>query len=158
MGIPWSSMRSSKAPFYRIVPGKETVPLGRIRLSVTFGQLDNFRKEPLTFQVVNFPGICHALLGRPCCAKFMAIPNYTYLKLKMPGPKADITVEGSFEQAYYCEQDYVTHAAALITPRPRCRRGTGGGSNQGSGGARITKHRRRAQGIWWQRCSAGPSI
>ena len=47
---------------------------------------------------------------------FMAIPNYTYLKLKMPGPKGVITVEGSFKQAYYCEQEYVTQAATLATP------------------------------------------
>ena len=33
----------------------------------------------------------------------MAVPNYTYLKLKMPSPKRIITVESSFEQAYYCE-------------------------------------------------------
>ena len=46
----------------------------------------------------------------------MAIPNYTYLKLKMPGPKGVITVEGSFEQAYYCKQDYIAQAATLITP------------------------------------------
>ena len=46
----------------------------------------------------------------------MAIPNYTYLKLKMPDPKGVITIEGSFEQAYYCEQECVAHAAALITP------------------------------------------
>jgi hypothetical protein len=32
------------------------------------------------------------VLGRPCYAKFMAIPNYTYLKLKMPGPNGVITV------------------------------------------------------------------
>jgi hypothetical protein len=45
----------------------------------------------------------------------MAIPNYTYLKLKMPDPKGVITVEGSFEQAYYCEQDYVAQTATLVT-------------------------------------------
>jgi hypothetical protein len=33
----------------------------------------------------------------------MAVPNYTYLKLKMPGPKGVITVEDNFEQAYYYE-------------------------------------------------------
>ena len=44
----------------------------------------NFRKEVLTFEVVGFRGSYHAILGRPCYAKFMAIPNYTYLKLKMP--------------------------------------------------------------------------
>ena len=44
------------------------------------------------------------------------MPNYTYLKLKMPGLKGVITVEGSFEQAYYCEQDYVTQVVALVAP------------------------------------------
>jgi hypothetical protein len=59
MGIPWSNLRPSKVPFYGIVLGKEAVPLGHIRLNVTFGQLDNFRKEPLTFEVVDFPGVYH---------------------------------------------------------------------------------------------------
>jgi hypothetical protein len=46
----------------------------------------------------------------------MAVPNYTYLKLKMPGPNGVIIVEGSFEQAYYCEQYCIAQAAALSTP------------------------------------------
>jgi len=33
----------------------------------------------------------------------MAVPNYTNLELKMLGPNGVITVEGNFEQAYYCE-------------------------------------------------------
>ena len=92
------------------------MPLGRIWLNITFGQPDNFRKEPLTFEVIDFPGVYHALLGRSCFAKFMVIPNYTYLKLKMPGSKGVITIEGSFEQAYYYEQDCIAQVAALITP------------------------------------------
>jgi hypothetical protein len=111
MGIPWSSLCPSKALFYGIVLGKEAVPLGRIRLSVTFSQSDNFYKEPLTFEVVNFPSVYHALLGRLCFAKFMVVPTYTYLKLKKPGPKRDIAIEGSLEQAYYYEQDCVAQAA-----------------------------------------------
>ncbi|XP_066323618.1 uncharacterized protein [Miscanthus floridulus] len=103
MGIPWSSLSPNKALFYGIILGNEVMPLRRIRLNVTFGQLDNFYKEPLTFKVVDFPSIYHGLLGRPCFAKFMVVPNYTYLKLKMLGPKGVITIEGTFEQAYYCE-------------------------------------------------------
>ncbi|XP_066373157.1 uncharacterized protein [Miscanthus floridulus] len=99
MGILWSSLCPSKAFGYGIVPGKEAMPLGCILLNVTFSQPDNFRKEPLTFEVVDFPSVYHALLGQPCFAKFMAVPNYTYLKLKMPDPKGVIIVEGSFEQA-----------------------------------------------------------
>ena len=47
---------------------------------------------------------------------FMAIPNYTYLKLKMPSPKGVITVKGSFEQAYYYEQDCIAQVTMLIAP------------------------------------------
>ena len=49
--------------------------------------------------MVGFRGTYHAIIGRPGYAKFMAIPNYTYLKLKMPGPKGVITVSSSFEHA-----------------------------------------------------------
>jgi hypothetical protein len=66
--------------------------------------------------VVDFPGVYHALLGQPCFAKFMVVPNYTYLKLKMPRPNGVITIEGSFEQAYYYMQDCIAQATALITP------------------------------------------
>ena len=37
----------------------------------------------------------------------MAIPNYTYLKLKMPGPKGIITIGSSFEHAYECDVECV---------------------------------------------------
>jgi hypothetical protein len=62
MGIPRSNLRPSKAPFYGIVSRKEAMLLGRIRLNVTFSRPDNFRKEPLTFEVIDFPGVYHALL------------------------------------------------------------------------------------------------
>jgi hypothetical protein len=63
MGIPRSNLRTSKAPFYGIVLGKEAMPLGRIQLNVTFSQSDNFYKEPLTFEVVDFLDVYHILLG-----------------------------------------------------------------------------------------------
>ena len=52
--------------------------------------------ETLTSKVVGFHGTYHAILRRPCYAKFMAIPNYTYLKLKMPRPCGVITIGTSF--------------------------------------------------------------
>jgi hypothetical protein len=69
-----------------------------------FGDHDNFRTEILIFEVVNFEGSYHAILGRPCYFKFMAVPNYTYLKLKMPGPNDTIMVSGTFEQEYDCSR------------------------------------------------------
>jgi hypothetical protein len=67
--------------------------------------------------VVDFPSVYHAFLGRPCFTKFMAIPNYTYLKLNMPNPNGVIIVEGSFEQVYYYEQDCVV-CPSSCTVRP----------------------------------------
>ena len=88
------------------MPGKQAVPLGQIDLPITFGDLTNYRMETLTFEVFGFHRTYHAILGRPCYEKFMAIPNYTYLKLKMPGPCGVITIGTSFQRAYECNVKY----------------------------------------------------
>jgi hypothetical protein len=96
------------------MPGKRAEPVGRIDLPVCFRTPANFRKETLTFEVVSFHGTYHAILGRPCYAKFMAVPNYTYLNLKMPGPKGVITVGPSYEHAYECDVECVEHGEAIL--------------------------------------------
>jgi hypothetical protein len=63
--------------------------------------------------VVVFRGAYHAILGRSCYAKFMAVPNYTYLKMKMSGPNSVITVGSSIEHAFDCDIKCVEHAEAL---------------------------------------------
>jgi hypothetical protein len=78
------------------VLGKQAKPLRQIDLPVTFGNPSNFRMKVLTFDVVSFHGTYHTILGRPCYTRFMAILNYTYLKLKMPGPCRVITIGTSF--------------------------------------------------------------
>ena len=75
-----------------ITPRKQVVPLRQINLLITFGDPTNYRIETLTFEVVGFHETYHAILGHPCYAKFMPIPNYTYLKLKMLGPCRIITI------------------------------------------------------------------
>ena len=81
MGIPRSWLRASLFPFYCILPGMKAYPVGNLDLPVTFGSRANYRTETLTFEVVDWKGAYHAILGRPAYAKFMAVPNYTYLKL-----------------------------------------------------------------------------
>jgi rhamnose utilization protein RhaD (predicted bifunctional aldolase and dehydrogenase) len=44
----------------------------------------------------------------------MAIPNYTYLKLKMSGPHGVITIGTSFQRAYECEVECCEHAVVII--------------------------------------------
>jgi hypothetical protein len=110
LGIGLDQLRPSTTPFHGVAPGKRVQPLGQIDLPVWFGTPDNFCKETLTFEVVGFKGAYYAILGRPCYAKFMAVPNYTYLKMKMPGPKGVITVGSSIEHAFDCDVECVEHA------------------------------------------------
>jgi hypothetical protein len=71
------------------------------------------RKETLTFEVVGFRGAYHTILGRLCYAKFMAVPNYTYHKMKMSGPKGVITVGSSIEHTVDYDIECVEDAEAL---------------------------------------------
>jgi hypothetical protein len=91
LGIRLDQLRPSTTAFHGVTLGKRVHPLGQIDLPVSFGTPDNFREEMLTFKVVGFRGAYHTILGQPFYAKFMAVPNYTYLKMKMSGPKGVIT-------------------------------------------------------------------
>jgi hypothetical protein len=92
----------------------EALPIGQIDLPFTFGDVWNFRTETLTFEVVGFSGTYHTSLGRLEYAKFMAVPNYTYLKLKIPGPKGIITVGPTYQRAYECDAECFQFAEAII--------------------------------------------
>ena len=114
MRIPRSELLLAGSPFHRVIPGALAYPLGQIDLPATFGNRANFRLEVLTFEVVDFLGSYHAILGRPCYAKFMAIPNYTYLKLKMPGPNGVITVSSTFSHDFTCNREHFKLATTVI--------------------------------------------
>jgi hypothetical protein len=44
----------------------------------------------------------------------MAVPNYTYLKLKMSGPNGVITVGPTYRHEFECDVECVEYAEALI--------------------------------------------
>jgi hypothetical protein len=86
MGLDFTDMLvPSKSPFYGIFPGNTAHPLGMVVLPVTFGTRENYRTKFIKFEVANFESFYHAILGRPALAKFMAVPHYVYLLLKMLG-------------------------------------------------------------------------
>src|SRR3954454_11093107 len=97
MSIATAAMSTSDTAFHGIILTEPAYPLGKISLLVVFGQPGNFRKEHLEFEVVYWESQYHAILGRPTFAKFMAVPHYAYLKLKMPDNNGTpLTVHGSF--------------------------------------------------------------
>jgi hypothetical protein len=44
----------------------------------------------------------------------MAIPNYAYLKLKLPSPHGVITIGGDLHQAHSCEEENLNIVAAVV--------------------------------------------
>jgi hypothetical protein len=113
MGIGLDQLWPSTTPFHGVTLGKRVRPLRQIDLLLWFGTQDNFCKETLTFEVVGFKDAYHAILGRPCYSRFMAVPNYTYLKMMMSGLKGVITMASSIEHAFNCDVECVEHAESL---------------------------------------------
>jgi hypothetical protein len=113
MGIRLEQLQPSTTSFHGVTLGKRVQPLRQIDLPVWFGTPNNFRNEIPTFEVVGFRSAYHAILGRPCYTKFMEVPNYTYLKMKMSGPKGVIMVGSSIEHAFDCDVECMEHTEAL---------------------------------------------
>ena len=56
----------------------------------------------------------HALLGRPALTRFMAVPHYGYLKMKLPGPKGVITITGDYRRSMECATQSSKMAQTLV--------------------------------------------
>jgi hypothetical protein len=104
--IPMDKLLPTETSFHGIVPGKPTYPLGAIHLDVIFGTPANFRKEKIEFEVVDWPLQYHAILGRPTFARFMAVPHYAYLKLRMPAKRGPLMISESFTRSENCDKDF----------------------------------------------------
>ncbi|KAK1650005.1 hypothetical protein QYE76_067810 [Lolium multiflorum] len=85
MNLTKEQLKHSTTEFHGVVPGKKANSLGSIKLPVAFGDVNNYREEMITFEVVPFKSSYHVIFGRPTYHKFHAA-CYIYNKLKIPGP------------------------------------------------------------------------
>jgi hypothetical protein len=115
LGIALKELHESDTPFFGIVPTEGEYPLGHIYMPVTFGTPENYRTEFLRFEVASFDCGYNAIIGRPRLAKFMAIPHYTYMILKIPGPQEIITARADFQGATEC---FRVAIQATVTTKP----------------------------------------
>jgi hypothetical protein len=107
----------SVSPFYDIIPGNAAIPLGSVVLPVTFGGTrENYRTKYIKFEVADFETSYHAILGRLAIAKFMAVPHYTYLVLKMPSPTGVLSLQGDLKISFDCDTEAVELAATNQVP------------------------------------------
>ena len=68
------------------------VPLGQVRLPITFGKCDNYHTELIDFDIAHISLPYNTILRYPALAKFMAATHHGYNVLKMPGCGGIITV------------------------------------------------------------------
>jgi hypothetical protein len=106
MNISLTNLVASDTSFHGIALGKPNIPLGKIALDVVFGSRENFRREKIEFEVMDWPSQYHTILGRPAFARFMAVTHYTYQLLNIPGPNGIITVKGSFTLSDNCDREF----------------------------------------------------
>ena len=149
MGINPLRIKPTKTTFKGVIPGVEAHCTGSITLEVVFGSLDNFRSKELIFDIVPFRSGYHALLGRTAFARFNAVPHYAYLKLKMPGPRGVIIVNGKMDRSLLqksilqpSRQKY--NAASSGKPPIRRRQPQAPSSEFGAPRNRITRHAKSA--------------
>jgi hypothetical protein len=88
--------------------------LGKVQLEVLFEKKGNSHREPIWFEVVDISSPYHTLLGHPALAKFMVVPHYAYLKMKLLGPRGVITVSGSFKKSLACAKESSQLVEALV--------------------------------------------
>jgi hypothetical protein len=63
MHILLEFLKPTDCSFHGIVPGSANYPLGRIALNVCFRNRQNYRREKLDFEVMDWPSQYHAILG-----------------------------------------------------------------------------------------------
>ena len=72
----------------------------------------NYCIEYINFYVADFNTAYHAILGWPALAKFMAVPHYAYLVLKMPSPAGVLSLWANLSIAYAYETKSLSLAKA----------------------------------------------
>jgi hypothetical protein len=112
LGLRMEDLTPTDSPFWGIVPGKASLPLGQVTLKVQFGTNQHFHVDNINFLVADFDTAYHAIHGRPALAKFMAVPHYTYLVLKMPTEQGVLSLCANLDVAYSCERESFALAEA----------------------------------------------
>ena len=96
-----------------MVPSRASKLVGEITLPIQFDTASNYRIEHINFYVADFNTAYHAILGRPALAKFMAVPHYAYLVLKMPLPIGVLALRANLSITYAGEIESLALAKAI---------------------------------------------
>ena len=86
--------------------------MGHITLSVQLGITKHFHVDYVNFLIANLNTTYHAILDRLTLAKFMAVPHYMYLVLKMLMEQGILSLRANLDVACNYEKESFTLAEA----------------------------------------------
>ncbi|KAK1606662.1 hypothetical protein QYE76_030335 [Lolium multiflorum] len=116
MNLTKEQLKHSTTKFHGVVPGKKANSLDSIKFPMAFGDdVNNYREEMITFEVVPFKSSYHVIFSRPTYHKFHARVCYIYIKLKIPGPNGMITISRDYKKAQDCEEGEAAFAESVIS-------------------------------------------
>jgi hypothetical protein len=113
MQVPYHWLMPTR-PFFGMTEGS-TMPIGQVRLPVTFGTRDNYRTESLDFDVAYIALPYNTILGYTSLARFMAATHHGFNVLKIPGANGTITVHCNEKDAL-CSVEHAYCEAATMFP------------------------------------------
>jgi hypothetical protein len=100
-------------PFFGVTEGS-TMPIGQVRLPITFGTRDNYRTESLDFDVAYIALPYNAILGYPALARFMAATHHGFNILKIPGANGTITMHCNEKDALRSVEHVYREASTMF--------------------------------------------
>jgi hypothetical protein len=112
MQVPYHQLMPTR-PFFKVTEGS-TMPIGQVRLPITFGTRDNYRTESLNFDVAYITLPYNAILGYPALARFMAATHHGFNILKIPGANGMITVRCNEKDALHSIEHVYREAATMF--------------------------------------------
>jgi hypothetical protein len=112
MQVPYHRLMPTR-PFFGVTEGS-TMPIGQVRLPVTFGTRDNYRTESLDFNVAYITLPYNAILGYPALARLMVATHHGFNVLKIPSTNGTIIVRCNEKDAVRCVEHVYREAATMF--------------------------------------------
>jgi hypothetical protein len=90
------------------------MPIGQVRLPITFGTRDNYMTESLDFDVAYIALPYNAILGYPALVRFMAAMHHCFNILKISGANGTITTCCNEKDALRSVEHFYREAATMF--------------------------------------------
>jgi len=99
------------------VTDETMIPIGQVRLTITFGSRNNYRTVLIDFYIAHIGLPYNVIRGYPMLAKFMAATHHAYDVVKMPGVMERSSLSAAMKKRLYAPSSMPTRPHQPPTQR-----------------------------------------